>query len=123
MQLKIKLWKIMMARPEMLASTTVQEIVSHLGGEARLSELGARGFFADETHVSFKLIRPNPKGVRSVVISFQGNNFFEMNCYGPFTAGGFQAPLVATANGILAENLATVLGQLTGIESLHHRHF
>jgi hypothetical protein len=109
--------------PKMPSSTTVEEIVSHLGGETRLSELGARGFFADETRVSFKLTRPNPKGVRSVAISFQGNNFFEMNCYGPFMPGGFQAPLVATANGVLAENLATVLGQLTGIESLHHRHF
>jgi len=32
-------------------------------------------------------------------------------------------PLLGSAQEIIPENLATVLGKLTGIESIHHRHF
>ncbi|HKN29697.1 MAG TPA: hypothetical protein VJY34_18140 [Roseiarcus sp.] len=33
------------------------------------------------------------------------------------------APLVASAEQIVPESLATVLGALTGFEAIHHRHF
>jgi hypothetical protein len=107
----------------MLSSTTIHDIITHLGGEARLAAIGAREFFADKTHLSFKLLRPNPKHIHSVTISVQPNGLFDMDCYGPITPDAFSAPRVASSSGIVADNLATVLGRLTGIESLHHRHF
>jgi hypothetical protein len=73
--------------------------------------------------VSFQLSHANPKGVRSVVISVQPGGFFNMQCYGSIEPGTLAPPLVGTARQILPENLVTVLGKLTGIESIHHRHF
>jgi hypothetical protein len=46
-----------------------------------------------------------------------------MECYGAVARGTLTAPLVGSADEIIPENLATVLGRLTGIESIHHRHF
>ena len=102
---------------------TVQEIITHCGGNERLAAIGARDFVFNHTHLSFKLIHPNPKGVRSVTISAQRGGNFEMDCFGPIPIGSLNPRRVASATGIVPENLATVLGQLTGIESLHHRHF
>jgi hypothetical protein len=107
----------------MLSNAAMQDIVSHLGGEAKLAEIGARGVFADESHVSFKLVRPNPRRVHTVTIARQPDGLYAMSCFGALTPDAFVAPLIAGADGILPENLATVLGRLTGVESLHHRHF
>ena len=38
-------------------------------------------------------------------------------------AGTLSVPLLGSAQEIIPENLATVLGKLPGIESIHHRHF
>jgi hypothetical protein len=46
-----------------------------------------------------------------------------MECHDEVASGTLTAPLIGAARGIIPENLATVLGQLTGIESIHHRHF
>jgi len=107
----------------MLFEPAVQEIIAHCGGQERLSKIGARDFVLNHTHVSFKLIHPNPKGVRSVTISAQPDGNFEMDCFGPIPVGSLNPQRIARATGIIPENLATVLGQLTGIETLHHRHF
>lgn len=107
----------------MLSSHTVASIIAHLGGEDVLARIGAREFFTYDTHVSFELHHWNPKGVRSVVISTEAHGFFAIDCYGPIVPSTFKAPLVGKERKILPENLAMVLGQLTGIESMHHRHF
>lgn len=107
----------------MLSNETLQEIVVHLGGETKLAEIGARGVFADDNHVAFKLVRPNPRHVHSVMITLQPNGRFGMTCFGALAPAAFDAPQLASASGIVPENLATVLGQLTGIESLRHRHY
>jgi len=107
----------------MTSSDLVETIVSHLGGENVLAQIGAGEFFSDGARVSFQLRHSNPKGVHSVVISTQPRGFFSMECYGHLAHGTLTAPLVGAARQIIPENLATVLGQLTGIESIHHRHF
>ena len=107
----------------MASSHLVDTIVAHLGGEHVLRQIGAREFFADGARVSFRLSHANPKGVRSVVISSEPHGFFAMECYGEVARGTLSAPLVGSARQIIPENLATVLGRLTGIESIHHRHY
>jgi hypothetical protein len=106
----------------MSSSYLVETIVAHLGGEHVLAQIGAREFFSDGTRVSFRF-HANSKGVRSVVISALPNGFFSMDCYGEIGRGTLTAPKIASAREIIPENLATVLGRLTGIESIHHRHF
>jgi hypothetical protein len=106
-----------------MSKAPLESIVSHLGGNEVLARIGASTLLVDEAHVSFSLNHANPKGVRSVVISTEPGGMFHMACYGPVAPGTFSAPLVGTARQILPENLATVLGRLTGIESIHHRHY
>jgi len=107
----------------MTLSHLVDTIVARLGGEGVLARIGARDFFSDGTRVSFRLSHANPKGVHSVVISAQLNGLFSMECHGEVARGTLTAPLVGSAREIIPENLATVLGRLTGIESIHHRHY
>ena len=107
----------------MASSHVAETIVAHLGGEHVLAQIGARDFFSDGARVSFRLSPANPEGVRSVVISAEPNGFFSMGCYGEVARGTLTAPLVGSAREIIAENLATVLGRLSGIESIHHRHY
>ena len=106
----------------MLTSLAMEEIVAHLGGRARLDAIGARNFVADGAKISFTL-RRNPNGVHAVTIAQQARGAYRMECFGPIAPGTFQAQRIASAGGVVAENLATVLGRLTGIESLHHHHF
>jgi len=107
-----------------MASThLVETIITHLGGEQVLSQIGARDFFADGARVSFRLSHANSKGIRSVVISAQPNGYFSMECYGEVGRGSLTATLIGSAREIIPENLASVLGRLTGIESIHHRHY
>jgi len=108
---------------EPIPSQTIEAIESHLGGSDVLALLGASDFVADHDHVSFRLNKPNSQGVRTVVITPEPQNLFRMDCYGQRSPGCLSAPLVASTEDIIAENLATVLGHLTGIESVHHRHF
>jgi hypothetical protein len=100
-----------------------ETIISHMGGNEILARIGVSDLFSDDQSVSFKLTHTNPKGVRSVVISAQPGGFYAMECYGSLTPGSLTAPLLGIARQIIPENLATVLGKLTGIESIHHRHF
>ena len=107
----------------MASSHLVEAVVAHLGGEHVLAQIGASDFFSDGARVSFRLSHANPKGVRSVVISVQPNSLFRMECYGEVAPGTLTAPPAGSAREIIPENLATVLGRLTGIESIHHRHY
>jgi hypothetical protein len=107
----------------MMSAEHYAEIIGHLGGEARLREIGARLSADEGAHVNLRLLHPNPRGVRSVIITERSNGFFDMECYGPMRLGSFAAQPLGRAEEIVPENLATVLGRLTGIESLHHHHF
>ena len=106
-----------------LAYTVIDDIKLHLGGDAVLSWLKAHDFVADHDRVNFLIERPNPKGVHAVAITVQPHGMYSMHCYARRPAGSFSAPLLAAARQIVPENLATVLGQLAGIEEIHHRHF
>ena len=106
-----------------MARAAIREIETHLGGSDVLRELGAGAMVADSNHVSFTLTRNNPKGVRSVVITAEPSGDFHMDFYGERQPGWLSAPRVASAGPVLPESLATVLGQLTGLEMVHHRHF
>lgn len=106
-----------------MARALISGIETHLGGSRVLEQLGASAMFADSGHVSFALTRPNPRRVRTVVIAAEPNGDFHMDCYGERPRGSLSAPCVASAGQIVPENLATVLGKLTGIEAIHHRHF
>jgi hypothetical protein len=100
-------------------------IKTHLGGDEMLAWLMVSDYNIQD-RVSFRLIRPNPKGVHSVIISIESvepNEFFAMDCYGAITPGCLRAPLVASAKKIIPENLATVLGKLAELEMIHHRHY
>jgi hypothetical protein len=107
----------------MHSSSALHEIITHFGGDARLSELGIRALITDEAHVGFRFLRPNSKGVRSANISFEPGGTCSVDCFGRLEPGAFRAPIVASANGLLLENLPSALGALTGIESLQQRHF
>ena len=107
----------------MESSRLAEAIILRLGGENVLAQIGALEFFSDGTRVSFKLNHWNPKGVRSVIISTQPRGFFSMQCYSEIVPGTLTAPLIGTAQQIIPENLATVFCDLTGIESIRHRHF
>jgi hypothetical protein len=107
----------------MATATLLDNVIRHLGGEERLRTLGARVSVNDDTHISVKLLHPNPRGVRSVIITGRSNGFFDIDCFGPLRPSAFSAPLVDKADNILPENLAAVLGKLTGDERLHHRHY
>lgn len=101
----------------------IEAVKAHLGGESVLCAIGARSMVADHDHVCFCLGKPNPNGVRTVVISSEPHDLFRMECFGSIGRGMEPAPLISAARDILPENLATVLGKLTGIEFIHHRHF
>ncbi|WP_442756370.1 hypothetical protein ACNHKD_07060 [Methylocystis sp. JAN1] len=99
------------------------EVVQHLGGEASLREIGARVAADDHSHVSLRLNHPNPRGVRSVVITARGNGLFDMDCFGPMRLDAFHAERVGHAEQIAPDSLASVLGMMTGVESLPHHHY
>lgn len=107
----------------MATAALYDQVVAHLGGEARLKDLGARVYATDDAHVSVKLLHPNPCGVRSVTITARPGGLFAMDCFGPFRPDSFSAPIVGSAEEVIPDNLATVLGRLTGVEALHHRHY
>jgi hypothetical protein len=98
-------------------------IAAHLGGKARLKELGATLGPEEGGHFSLRFTRANPRGVRSIDITAEPDGLFGMTCYGPVPPEAFHAAQLGHASRILPENLATVLGRLTGVESLHHHHY
>jgi hypothetical protein len=97
-------------------------IIDHLGGEKFLASLGARDFAIDDTHLGFTLVHDNPRGVHSVMISVEPHGGFKVSCYGPLVPGTFRAPELASERVTIPESLAAVLGKLTGIDDLKHRH-
>ena len=105
------------------ASILLEAVRTHLGGEPVLTSLGARRFLATPERVSFRLEHPNPAGVRTVVVTVEPNGFFAMDCFGEAPAGGLTPVLAGYATQIVPDSLATVLGKLTGLESIHHRHY
>jgi hypothetical protein len=104
-------------------SSTSGLIIDHLGGEQFLASLGARDFAIDDTHVGFILVHSNPKNVHSVTITVESHGGFKVLCYGRLAPGTFRAPVVAAENVATPDNLAAVLGKLTGIAALEQRHF
>ena len=96
-------------------------IIDHLGGEKYLASLGARDFVIDETHVGFTLVHDNPKNVHSVTITVEPGGF-KVSCYGRLAPGTFRAPVLAVESVAIPDSLADVLGTLTGIDALKHRH-
>ena len=97
-------------------------IVEHLGGEKFLASLGARDFVIDDTHLSFTLVHDNTERVHSVTVSIEPHGGFKVACYGRIVPGSLRAPVIAKENVTIPESLAAVLGKLTGIDSLQHRH-
>ncbi|HSB96258.1 MAG TPA: hypothetical protein VLC91_07415 [Spongiibacteraceae bacterium] len=106
----------------MSSSAGAALIIDHLGGEKFLAGLGARDFVIDGTHFSFTLVHDNSKGVHSVTISIEPRGGFKVACYGRIVPGSFQTPVLATESVAIPESLAAVLGKLTGIDTLRHRH-
>ena len=106
----------------MTSSLGVALIIDHLGGENFLASLGARDFVDDDSHLSFTLVHDYPKGVHSVTISIEPNGSFKVASYGRIAPGSLTAPILATESVAIPENLASVFGKLTGIDSLRHRH-
>jgi len=104
------------------ASTLCHSVIRHLGGEARLKQLGLRVCANDETVVSVKLLHRNPQNVRSVIIKARLNGFLEVECFGPLPPSSFSAPLVGRVEQIVPENLGIVLGRMTGAVMFHRRH-
>ena len=97
-------------------------IIDHLGGEQFLASLGARDFAIDDTHVGFTLVHDNPKKVHSVTITVEPQGGFKVSCYGRLAPGTFRAPVLAVEKVAIPDSLAAVLGMLTGIDALKHRH-
>ena len=106
----------------MSSTSNVASIIDHLGGEKFLMSLGARDFVVDDTHLGFTLIHDNPKGVHSVTISVEPSGGFKVSCYSGLEPSTFRATTLATENVATPENLAAVLGKLTGIDALQERH-
>jgi len=104
------------------STTRVASIIDHLGGEKFLASFGARNFVTDESSFGFTLVFENPKKIHSVIISIEAHGGFKVSCYGRIAPGTLHAPMLATESVTIAENLAAVLGKLTGIEALKHKH-
>jgi hypothetical protein len=102
--------------------STAALIIDHLGGRNFLASVGARNFAIDDTHLSFTFVHDNPKGIHSVTISIEPDGSFKMACYGRIMPGTLHAPTLGTEKIAISENLAAVLGKLTGIDALQHRH-
>jgi hypothetical protein len=102
--------------------STAALIIDHLGGGNFLASLGARNFVIDDTHLSFTFVHHNPKGIHSVTIAIEPNGSFKMTCYGRIMPGSLHAPTLGTEKIAISENLAAVLGELTGIDALRNRH-
>ena len=98
------------------------QILDHLGGEKFLASVGARDFVTDGTHLSFTLVHDNLKGIHSVTISVEPHGDFKVWCYGRISPGTFRAPVLATESVNIPESLAAVVGKLTDIDALKHRH-
>ena len=107
----------------MTPTTSVDTIVSHLGGNDILAQLGTRNFFSDDNGLSFQLSHANPNDVSSVIISKEARGFYTMECYSKIPRGTLTAPLVGKERKIIPENLASVFGRLTGIQGLQHHHY
>jgi hypothetical protein len=107
----------------LMSADLVESIKTHLGGETTLARVGAHAFILDRDDVTFRLFHENPAGVKTVVVKSEPEGRFRMKCFGALAKGALSAPLIAEADGIVPENLATVLGKLTGLDELHHRHF
>lgn len=103
----------------MTATALCEKIVSQMGGETHLKSLGARVSVNDETHVSVRLSQPNPRGVRSIIITTRLNGLVDMDFFGPLRPNSFSAPRVDHVDNIREENLAETLGKFTGDERLH----
>ncbi len=106
----------------MLSPPVTASIIDHLGGRELLAGLGVRNFVSDDRHLSFTLARTNPRGVGSVTISVEPRGLFHIMFHGRVPPGSFSAPVLGTASGVIAENLASVLGEFAGIDALRHRH-
>ena len=106
-----------------MPAAELQEVTAHLGGSQTLRHLGAGPLVVDRRRVCFSLAHANPAGVHTVVIAREADGLYRMDCYGARPPGHLSAPRIACAGQIVAENLATVLGRLTGDETLHHRHY
>ena len=106
-----------------MSRDAIGDIEAHLGGSFVLKSLGASALCGDHDHVSFTLGRANPKSIRTVVITAEPDGRYRMDCYAPRRARPALGAASGLGDGIIAENLATVLGQLTGVETIHHRHF
>ena len=72
-------------------------------------------------HVGFTLVHENPKKVHSVTITVEPGGF-KVSCYGRLAPGTFRAPVLAVESVAIPDSLADVLGTLTGIDALKHRH-
>ena len=86
-----------------------------------MAGMGARDFVVADTDLSFTRVHNDPKRVHSVTISIQPQSF-KVTCYGRIVPGSFHAPVLATESVAILGNLADVLGKLTGIGALRHRH-
>jgi hypothetical protein len=111
------------AAGENLSTEEIAAIKVHLGGETILAKIGVTSFIPGPGNVTFRILAHNPNEVKTVVISQQPGGFFKMVCYGEIKAGTVSAPHLGAAAQILPENLASVLGKLTGMEIIHHYHF
>ncbi|PPD45527.1 MAG: hypothetical protein CTY15_03845 [Methylocystis sp.] len=101
-------------------NTLCAEVIRHLGGEARLKEIGARVAGNDAAQVSLRLIHPNPRGVRSIVISLRSNGLYAVDCFGPMRMEAFRAERIGHAEHVSPYTLANVVGALTGLECLQN---
>jgi hypothetical protein len=111
------------AAGENLSTDVIEAIKMHLGGEEMLARIGVGSFIPGPGNVTFRIYAHNPNKVKTVVISKQPGGLFKMACYGEIKAGTISAQNLGDAVQILPDNLATVLGQLTGMEIIHHHHF
>jgi hypothetical protein len=108
---------------ENLSLEEIEKIKMHLGGETMLARVGVKSFIPGPGNVTIRVSAHNPNNVKTVVISRQPDGFFKMACYGEIKPGTISAPRLKDAVQIIPENLATVLGQLTGMEMIHHHHY
>ena len=107
----------------MHAHELLTSIITHLGGPDVLARIGARAVHSDSGHINIQLEKISPNGARTVLIQSQPHDFFNVDVYGAIQPGTLTAPLIGAAKQVVPENLSTVFGKLTGIDTMHHRHF
>jgi hypothetical protein len=91
--------------------SVVLNIFHQLGGHRFIAMTGAHTIVKDGANLTFTVPRTRGCKVNRVKITLTGRDEYTVTGY---NARGLECPLVATVEGVYADNLADVVGRMIG---------